>query len=100
MSSSMREETIDQFFTDLDVTKKYILNAMDELVEKENISVRSMLFATLVVALHSNSAMSDCLFGGKEGYEDIVNMAKSFVELADQSEEVEALVEKHGTSVH
>lgn len=86
MSSSMREEAVDQFFADLDVTKKYLLQAMDELVEKENISVRSMLFSTLIVALHSNSAMSDGLYGGKDGYEDIVRMAKTFVELADEAD--------------
>ena len=86
MSSSIREEAIDQFFKDLDITKKYILQAMDDLVEKEDIGVRSMLFATLIVALHSNSAMADDLFGGKDGYEDMIRMAKSFVELADQAD--------------
>ena len=86
MSSSIREEAIDQFFKDLDITKKYILQAMDDLVEKEDIGVRSMLFATLIVALHSNSAMAEDLFGGKDGYEDMIRMAKSFVELADQAD--------------
>lgn len=85
MSSSIKEEMVDQFFEDLDTTKKYILTAMDELVEKENISVRSMLFATLIVALHSNKAMSDSLYNGEEGYDDAVNMARSFVELADKA---------------
>jgi hypothetical protein len=85
MSSSMREEMVDQFFEDLDTTKKYMLTAMDELVEKENISVRSMLFATLIVALHSNKAMSDSLYEGEDGYENAVKMAKSFVELADKA---------------
>ena len=87
MSSSMKEEMVDQFFKDLDTTKKYMLTAMDELVEKENISVRSMLFATLIVALHSNKAMSDSLYEGEDGYEDAVKMAKSFVELADKADE-------------
>jgi hypothetical protein len=86
MSSNMREEAIDQFFKDLDITKKYILQAMDDLVEKENIGVRSMLFATLVVALHSNSAMAEDLFGSKDGYEDMVRMAKNFVELAEEAD--------------
>jgi len=86
MSSNMREEAIDQFFKDLDITKKYILQAMDDLVEKEDIGVRSMLFATLVVALHSNSAMAEDLFGSKDGYEDMVRMAKTFVELAEEAD--------------
>lgn len=86
MSSSIREEAIDQFFKDLDITKKYILQAMDDLVEKEDIGVRSMLFATLIVALHSNSAMAEDLFGGKDGYEDVIRMAKSFVELAEEAD--------------
>jgi len=86
MSSNMKEEMIDQFFKDLDITKKYILQAMDDLVEKEDIGVRSMLFATLIVALHSNSAMAEDLFGGKEGYEDMIRMAKNFVELAEEAD--------------
>lgn len=86
MSSNMREEAIDQFFKDLDITKKYILQAMDDLVEKEDIGVRSMLFATLVVALHSNLAMAEDLFGSKDGYEDMVRMAKNFVELAEEAD--------------
>jgi len=86
MSSNMREEAIDQFFKDLDITKKYILQAMDDLVEKEDIGVRSMLFATLVVALHSNRAMAEDLFGSKDGYEDMVRMAKTFVELAEEAD--------------
>lgn len=87
MSSSIKEEAIDQFFKDLDITKKYILQAMDDLVEKEDIGVRSMLFASLIVALHANSAMAEDLFGGKEGYEDMIRMAKNFVELADEASE-------------
>ena len=86
MSSNMKEEMIDQFFKDLDITKKYILQAMDDLVEKEDIGVRSMLFATLIVALHSNCAMAQDLFGGKEGYEDMIRMAKNFVELAEEAD--------------
>lgn len=100
MSSSIREEAIDQFFKDLDITKKYILQAMDDLVEKEEIGVRSMLFATLIVALHSNSAMAEDLFGGKEGYEDVIRMAKSFVELADQADDVGAVSEMFTGTMH
>jgi len=87
MSSNMKEEMIDQFFKDLDITKKYILQAMDDLVEKEDIGVRSMLFAALIVTLHANSAMAEDLFGGKEGYEDVIRMAKNFVELAEEAED-------------
>jgi len=87
MSSSIKEQAVDQFFKDLDITKKYILQAMDDLVEKEDIGVRSMLFATLIVTLHANSAMAEDLFGGKEGYEDIIRMAKNFVELAEEAED-------------
>jgi hypothetical protein len=100
MSSNMREEMIDKFFADLDITKKYILTAMDELVEKEEIGVRSMLFATLIVALHSNSAMADDLFGGKEGYEEMIRMAKSFVELADQADDMDAVTEMFTGTMH
>jgi len=100
MSSNMREEMIDKFFADLDTTKKYILTAMDDLVEKEDIGVRSMLFATLIVALHSNSAMADDLFGGKEGYEEMIRMAKSFVELAVQADDMDAVTEMFTGTTH
>ena len=95
MSSSMREEAVDQFFKDLDTTKKYLLQAMDDLVEKEDIGVRSMLFAALIVTLHANSAMAEDLFNGKEGYEDVIRMAKNFVELAEQAEDGDQLESMH-----
>lgn len=87
MSSNIKEEMIDQFFKDLDVAKGYILQAMDDLVEKEDMGVRSMLFAATIVVLHANRAMADDLFNGESGYLDMIEMAKAFVELADQANE-------------
>lgn len=95
MSSSIKEKAVDQFFKDLDITKKYMLQAMDDLVEKEDIGVRSMLFAALIVTLHANSAMAEDLFGGKEGYEDVIRMAKNFVELAEEAEDGDELASMH-----
>lgn len=86
MSSNIKEEMIDQFFKDLDVAKGYILQAMDDLVEKEDMGVRSMLFATTIVVLHANRAMADDLFNGESGYHDMIEMAKAFVELADDAD--------------
>lgn len=86
MSSNIKEEMIDQFFKDLDVAKSYILQAMDDLVEKEDMGVRSMLFAVTIVALHANRSMADSLFNGESGYHDMIEMAKAFVELADEAD--------------
>tara|TARA_R100000234_G_scaffold118571_2_gene99299 strand:+ start:1847 stop:2128 length:282 start_codon:yes stop_codon:yes gene_type:complete len=77
------DEMVDKFFEDLSTVKTHILEAMDKCVEQENVSVRAMLFSSLIICLHANHAMSQDLYEDGFEYENIIEMAKKFVTLSE-----------------